>query len=93
MSKVKEDLQLMQDVSSDVLIERDRQNRKWGHQRHHHGMWLSILIEEIGEVGEALQNGMVSEKPTDASDLYCELIQVAAVACAFAEQVKEEMDK
>ncbi|ARK32154.1 MazG nucleotide pyrophosphohydrolase domain-containing protein [Halalkalibacter krulwichiae] len=77
-------------VLHDVNEERIRQNEKWGLQRHQHGVWLSILVEEVGEVAEAIQKGMVSEKETDAHDLYNELIQVAAVAVAIAEQVKEE---
>nr|WP_223292369.1 MazG nucleotide pyrophosphohydrolase domain-containing protein [Salipaludibacillus neizhouensis] len=49
-------------------------------QRHSHGTWLPILVEELGEVAEAMQQGMMSEKNTDADNLYDELIQTAAVA-------------
>lgn len=42
---------------------------------------LAVLIEEVGEVGTALQNN-------DSKNLYEELIQVAAVAVKMAEQVK-----
>ncbi len=41
---------------------------------------LPVLIEEIGEVGTAIQNN-------DNDNLYQELIQVAAVAVRMAEQV------
>lgn len=44
---------------------------------------LPVLIEEIGEVGTALQNN-------DKENLYQELIQVAAVAVRMAEQLIEE---
>lgn len=74
----------------DVELERIKQNVKWGRQRHNHGAWLAILMEEVGEVAQAMQNGMFSQKETDADNLYEELIQVAAVAVAIAEQVKEE---
>lgn len=77
-------------VLSDVSDERNRQEQLWGIQRHNYGAWLTILVEEVGEVAQAMQKGMVSQKETDSSDLYKELIQVAAVACAIAEQVKEE---
>lgn len=85
--------QLMIDVSDDVMLERERQNEKWGVQRHENpGKWLAILGEEFGEACQAamgpLELGTV--KDTDAQDLYTELIQVAAVACAWAEQIKEE---
>ena len=74
-------------VNEAVLNERFRQNAKWGMQVHPHGTWLAILGEEFGEVCEALQHGSQSSKDTDASNLYEELIHVAAVASAWAEQV------
>lgn len=81
------------EVILDLWDERERQDKKWGVQRHPHGTWLAILMEEVGEVAEAMQKGLVSEKPTDADDLYKELVQVAAVACAIAEQVREEQQR
>jgi NTP pyrophosphatase (non-canonical NTP hydrolase) len=42
---------------------------------------LSVLIEEVGEVGHAINEAM------DASELYKELIQVAACAIAWAERL------
>lgn len=82
----------MLQVNDEVLKERERQNEKWGHQRHHHAYWLAILVEEVGEVAQAIQQGSKASKDTDADDLYKELIHVAAVASAFAEQVKEERE-
>jgi len=83
--------ELMNDVNKAILAERISQNKKWGVQRHHMGAWLAILAEEFGEVSQAMQGplGLTSMKETDADDLYKELIQVAAVASAIAEQVKE----
>ena len=78
-------------VLSDVNAERERQNSLRGIQRHDYGRWLGILGEEYGEVCQAI-NGIhfpSDAKKSDASDLYKELIQVAAVACAIAEQVTE----
>jgi NTP pyrophosphatase (non-canonical NTP hydrolase) len=75
-----------------VEKERFRQNAKWGRQRHSHGDWLKILIEEVGEVAQAMQTGQGWGKDSDANDLYKELIQVAAVAVAIAEQVEEERE-
>ncbi|XJZ25977.1 hypothetical protein ACF5W4_11245 [Bacillota bacterium Lsc_1132] len=79
-------------VNNDILVERQEQNKKWGFQRHNFGKWLAILTEEFGEVGQAMQPllGLTTTKPTDAQDLYEELIQLAAVAQAIAEQVREE---
>lgn len=80
----------MLEVNEQVLVERERQNDKWGRQNHDKGMWLTILVEEIGEVAQAMQQGISSSKETDADNLYEELIHVAAVASAFAEQVLRE---
>jgi len=80
---------LMKVVNQDVLVERHRQNEKHGIQRHDNGTWLAILGEEFGEVCQALQYNMGWAKPTDKGNLYEELMHVAAVASAWAEQVKE----
>ncbi|MDW0113794.1 MazG-like family protein [Sporosarcina saromensis] len=80
----------MREVNDDVLKERMQQNEKWGLQRHDYPYWRAILVEEVGEVAQAIQHGSVASKETDADDLYTELIHVAAVASAIAEQVKEE---
>jgi NTP pyrophosphatase (non-canonical NTP hydrolase) len=79
-------------VLAAVNAERDRQNKLWGLQRHSLGKWLGILTEEFGEVGQAINRIHFPDdaKPTDADDLYKELIHVAAVASAMAEQLKEE---
>ena len=85
--------QLTGEVLADVDDERSRQVEKWGIQRHSQGDWLKILVEEVGEVAQAMQADMVSAKQSDASHLYKELIQTAAVAVAMAEQVREESDR
>lgn len=75
-------------VNIDVYRERKRQNELYGNQEHDNGKWLAILGEEFGEVCQAMQQGSEASKETDADDLYTELIHVAAVASAMAEQVK-----
>lgn len=82
--------ELMLRINQAVLNERLRQNRKWGEQRHDLGTWLQILIEEVGEVAQAMQRKKGWGKDTDASNLYEELIHVSAVASAIAEQVMEQ---
>jgi NTP pyrophosphatase (non-canonical NTP hydrolase) len=81
---------LRMDVLTDVDKERTRQDQMWGKQRHDLGDWLKILIEEVGEVAQAMQKEKDWGKDSDASDLYEELIHAAAVAVAIAEQVKEK---
>ena len=61
--------------------ERKRQEQKWGLQHHNDGLWMLILIEEVGEAGKAaLEDG----------NLVNELVQVAAVAQAWAEQLMND---
>ncbi|WP_231575129.1 hypothetical protein [Bacillus sp. B-jedd] len=43
-----------QSILADVKQERDRQDSKWGLQRHDYGTWLTILVEEVGEVAQAM---------------------------------------
>lgn len=79
-------------VINDINIERNRQDYKWGVQVHPYAVWYTILGEEFGEVGQAIQQGSFASKDSDADDLYKELIQVAAVASAMAEQMHKEDD-
>jgi NTP pyrophosphatase (non-canonical NTP hydrolase) len=76
-------------VLIDIDNERDNQDNKWGIQRHDYSTWLTILVEEVGEVAQAIQASKGWGKQSDADNLYSELIQVAAVATAIAEQVRE----
>lgn len=73
-----------------VESERKRQNEKWGRQRHDYGDWLKILVEEVGEVAQAMQKDMGWGKESDAGNLFEELVHTAAVAVAMAEQVFEQ---
>lgn len=77
-------------VINAIHDERNRQMAMWGPQHHEYPTWLAILVEEVGEVAQAIQKGSVAYKETDADDLYKELIQVAAVATAIAEQVIQD---
>ena len=77
-------------VLNQVDNERLKQDAMWGKQRHDRGTWLAILMEEVGEVAQAMQVNQSWGKKTDAGDLYAELVQVAAVAVAIAEQVVED---
>lgn len=62
-----------------VSLERSRQDENWGTpQRHTRDEWMVILMEEVGEVAEALLN----KRFTDYRE---EVTQVAAVAVAMLE--------
>jgi len=66
-----------------IAAERDRQDQKWGANRSlENPVWLTILAEEVGKSAEAALKNM----PT----LEKELIQVAAVAVAWLEDLRTE---
>lgn len=61
-----------------ITEERGRQDAKWGANRNLRNVeWLTILMEEIGEVAKAMLE--------DQNHVRHELIQVAAVAVAWLE--------
>lgn len=65
-------------VLGEVLVERVRQQVKWGEQNHNAPLWFAILGEEVGEVANAFLE-------RDMANYRTELIQVAAVAVAMVE--------
>jgi len=72
------DDQKMDDVIAEVIMERYRQQDKWGQQDHNAPMWYGILGEEVGEVAR----GFLERDPANYRE---ELIQTAAVAVAAVE--------
>ena len=67
---------------ADICIERAEQDRKWGADRDlPGGQWLAIMTEEVGEVATEC----ISFRHPDR--LRAELVQVAAVAVAWIENI------
>lgn len=74
-----------------ILInrERDRQDAKWGPQRDNTlPEWATILGEEYGEACQEVLRVHFGEK--SKSELIAELVQVAAVAVVWLEQLDYE---
>lgn len=69
-------------IVGQILLERERQDRKWGVQRHPHCVWSAVLSEECGEVSKACLE-------EDYENLKEELNQVAAVCIAWLEHLHE----
>lgn len=70
-------------IFDEIDDERIKQDDKWGEQNHDPITWLSILMEEIGEVSQcALHQKFGGEA---AGKYRHELIQVAAVAISMLE--------
>lgn len=78
-------------ILNDIRAERARQDAKWGADRSQHpAIWHAILSEEVGEVAQEVLETTFAGASTD--HLYEELIQVAAVAVAWAEAVQRERE-
>lgn len=67
-------------IDEDIKKERARQDRQWGEQNHFPQKWLTILMEEVGEVASAILE-------RDYDGYRNELVQVAAVAIAALEAI------
>lgn len=61
----------------------ERQKVKWGIQNHSNWVWLLILLEEIGEVADAMLKG-------DKDAITAELIQCAAVIVSWLSDNKRD---
>ena len=72
--------------------ERLRQDKNWGIQNHSNEIWLSILIEELGEViknsNELRESKITKYHYWYKNQIKKELIQVAAVAVAWLEDLE-----
>lgn len=75
-----------------VLAERARQDMKWGTQNHHPRDYFLILTEEVGELAQAIADGLVFATPTEAAVEHVreEAVQVAAVALAMVEAIDRD---
>jgi len=80
------------DVWKAVVRERQAQDQRFGKQNYDAAHWLPILAEEFGEVSkEVCDCTFPSSEAAEANaqgKLQNELIQVAAVAIAWAESIQ-----
>jgi len=89
---------------TDVLVERDAQDLKWGEQNHDPITYIAILVEEVGEMThDALHSRFAtSEAPTGQAGsaeeyrqhmqlcMRTEAVHVAAVALAIVECIDRD---
>ena len=76
-------------VFKQIQEERDRQDQLWGQQDHHPMVYQNILMEEVGEVS----NAILEMEGRDSEHIREELIQVAAVAIGFIEALDRDLWK
>ena len=77
-------------IYSQIEAERLRQDELWGEQRHTLDRWLTILVEEVGEVAKAIQGDDPDRVEGEAEE---ELVQVAAVAVQIIERIQEARER
>lgn len=80
-----------------VLKERKYQIQLWGKQTYKNPLyWLGILTEEVGEFAQAVNETVLDNAKKKhlggADNMVKELIQVAAVAVAAAEDILEQKE-
>lgn len=68
-----------------ILAERLRQDARWGEQNHDPITYLSILMEEVGEMAQAALQTRFGGKRGGLDHLREEAVQTAAVALAIVE--------
>jgi NTP pyrophosphatase (non-canonical NTP hydrolase) len=74
-----------------VSDERDRQEARWGIQRHDMTVWLAVLSEEVGEAAQAILEYRELMSDQRLAAIRAEAVQVAAVAVAMVEHLDEMM--
>jgi NTP pyrophosphatase (non-canonical NTP hydrolase) len=73
----------MNKALADVIAERGRQDAKWGEQNHDPFTYLTVLMEEVGELAQAALHTKFGGPA--AKGLREEAVQTAAVALAIIE--------
>lgn len=81
-----------------VAAERDRQEARWGEQRHALALWVAIAAEELGEAAQAwlalrrLPRDLPVLRLRHLAAVREEWAQLAAVAVAVIEQLDQARD-
>lgn len=75
----------MNNALQSVLAERQRQEEKWGEQNHNPYIYLTILVEEVGELGQAILQTQFGGECGGWENVRKEAVHCAAVALAIIE--------
>lgn len=74
-----------------ISAERRKQEEQWGAARHADDRWLGLLMEAVGEVAKELNDPFPQGGYRHC--LRAELVQVAAVCCAWLECLYAQDDE
>ena len=78
----------IQSIFLDVLRERKRQDDLFGQSNQNDFVWLAVLSEEVGEASQCALHKEFGGN--EAGNLRTELVQVAAVAIAWIENLDRD---
>ena len=89
MTKIGVTTKIQSDMLQEIADERLKQEYKWGIQHLPGRLWFTILSEEVGEVAKELNEYKdYLDDPCFIKKIKEELIQVAAVAVAWLEDLE-----
>lgn len=77
-----------EELVEEIITERIRQDQAWGAQEHTLPEWLTILVEEVGELAAAILGVRFGNDDHIELDWRKEAISVAAVVVSMLEQVQ-----
>ncbi len=81
----------LQEKDFALLVKEDMdQIAKWGLQEHHPFEWLAYLVEEVGELSEAISEYLYRNGKPEA--IVKEALQTATLALKVAVMVKRQLD-
>ena len=66
------------------------QRELWGEQNHNPHIYMSILLEEVGEAAQALNEFYFKKEPKELEHFREELVQSAAVAISIVECIDRD---
>ena len=75
---------------AEVVAEMNRQRELWGEQNHNPHIYMSILLEEVGEAAQALNEFYFKKEPKELEHFREELVQSAAVAISIVECIDRD---
>lgn len=75
----------MSNALGDVLLEREKQNEKWGEQNHNPYIYLAILVEEVGELAKAILHTQFGGSHAGWASVRKEIVHSTAVGLAIIE--------
>lgn len=78
-------LENFDDLKELIFIENFKQIEKWGVQNRTPFEWLTYLMEEVGELSEAVSNSVYDRSENNNENVVFEAIQVVTLSLKIAE--------